>query len=378
MRFRFRQLIHDEREQVAVTRAIADGHWAGNGLVGRRTEARLTEILGAGTALLTTSCTHALEMAFVVAGVEAGDEVILPNFAFVSCANAIVQMGARPIFADVEPQTLSLDPASLREHITHKTRAVLAIDYAGLPAQHAAISKLSREHDLKYIEDAAHGIGATLNGQALGTLGDIGCLSFHATKNISCGEGGALIVSNPKQLALAEQVREKGTDRARFLAGEVDKYTWRTRGSSYVLSDILASILEIQLSRLELITSRRRAVFERYLQRLSPHASLGFSLPVVPEGARVNGHIFWLLVDGGETRRALFLSRLKEAGVESTFHYQPLNRSVFATSNDLFRARLPVSERAAESILLLPIHAQLELSQVDEICDIVIDIARAT
>ncbi|MCC6805907.1 MAG: dTDP-4-amino-4,6-dideoxygalactose transaminase [Deltaproteobacteria bacterium] len=362
------ELEFDAREAAAAQAAILGGAWQGHGRVGRRVEEKLSAALGGGDALLTTSCTHAIEMAVALAGVEPGDEVIVPSYAFVSCANAVVQLGGVPVFADSEAKTLGLDAASVEAKITGRTKAVLVIDYAGLAADHRALRALCAKYDLFYIEDAAHGIGARQDGKALGTFGDAACFSFHATKNIACGEGGALWVGRGDRLALAEQMREKGTDRARFLHGLVDKYTWRTRGSSYVLSDILAAVLEVQLSRLDAVTKQRRALFEAYLARLQPKAAkLGLRLPVVPAGAEPNGHLMWAMLDG--KRRDPALKALRAAGVDAAFHYLALHRSPYAQEHGFDRGALPMAEQAAATLLRLPLHSRLSVDDIKTICE---------
>ncbi len=362
------ELMFDAREAAAAAEVLSTSAWQGDGKFCKRAEQKLSDLLGGGDALLTTNCTHAIEMAVALAGVGPGDEVIVPSYAFVSCANAVVQLGGTPVFADSETQTLGLDPRSVEAAITGRTKAVLVIDYAGLSADHTALRALCAKYDLFYIEDAAHGIGAKQDGKALGTFGDASCFSFHATKNISCGEGGALWVSRADRLSYAEQMREKGTDRKRFLHGLVDKYTWRTRGSSYVMSDILAAVLDVQLGRLAAVTQKRRTLFEAYLARLAPkQKQLGFSLPVVPKGAEPNGHLMWVMVDGG--RRDHVLSALRKEGVDAVFHYLALHKSPYAQEHGLDRMALPVAERAGASLLRLPLHPGLSVADVQTICD---------
>ncbi len=277
----------DAREEAAVREALS-GQVSGDGPIGRRVEGRLAGLLGASRVLLTTSGTHALELALLALGVGPGQEVICPSFTFVSSANAVLRVGARPVFAEIEETTLGLDPADVERRITTRTAAVLPVHYAGVAPDMEALLGLARRHGLRVVEDAAQGLGAAWRGRALGTLGDAGCLSFHETKNVTCGEGGALVVSDPELAHRAEIAREKGTNRAAFLRGEVDKYTWVAEGSSYVLSDLLAAVLLAQLQKLDAIQTRRASVVARYRQGLAGWAAeRGVRLPpTCPSGRR--------------------------------------------------------------------------------------------
>ena len=249
----------DAREEEAVREALA-GQVSGDGPIGRRVEARLAGQLGASRVLLTTSGTHALELALLALGIGPGQEVVCPSFTFVSSANAVLRVGARPVFADIEEDTLGLDPADVERRLTPRTSALLPVHYAGVAPDMEALLALARQRGLRVVEDAAQGLGATWRGRALGTLGDAGCLSFHETKNVTCGEGGALVLADPEIARRAEIAREKGTNRAAFFRGEVDKYTWVAEGSSYVLSDVLAAILDAQLDKLARIQALRAEV----------------------------------------------------------------------------------------------------------------------
>src|SRR3989454_2118540 len=246
----------DEAEARRITEALA-GRVGGDGPFGRRVEGRLAERLGAHRVLLTTSCTHALELALLALGVGREDEVVCPSFTFVSTANAVLRVGARPVFADIEDRTLGLDPADVERRISPRTVGVLPVHYAGIAADMARLLDLARSRRLKVVEDAAHGLAASFRGRPLGTLGDAGCFSFHETKNVTCGEGGAVTFADAAVAERAEVIREKGTNRSAFLRGEVDKYTWVAEGSSYVLSDVLAAMLDAQLDKLEEIQVRR-------------------------------------------------------------------------------------------------------------------------
>ena len=249
----------DGREQAAVSVAL-EGRVAGDGPIGKRVEKRLESTLGAHRVLLTTSCTHAMELALLALGIGSGQEVICPSFTFVSTANAVLRVGARPVFADIEETTLGLDPADVERRITGQTAAVMPVHYTGVAPDMRTLLDLSRRHQLKVVEDAAQALGARWQGRHLGTLGDAGCFSFHESKNITCGEGGAVAIGDPELARRAEIIREKGTNRAAFLRGELDKYTWVAEGSSYVLSDVLAAILDAQLDKLPEVQARRAAV----------------------------------------------------------------------------------------------------------------------
>jgi dTDP-4-amino-4,6-dideoxygalactose transaminase len=253
----------DEEEQTRVREALA-GRVAGNGPFGQKVEERLERLLGAHRVLLTTSCTHALELALLAHGIGAGDEVVCPSFTFVSTANAILRVGAQPVFADIEDRTLGLDAGDVARRLGPRTAALLPVHYAGVAPDMDRLQALARDARLKVIEDAAQGLAAEFRGRALGTLADGGCFSFHETKNITCGEGGALALMDGEVAARAEIIREKGTNRSAFLRGEVDKYTWVAEGSSYVLSDILAAVLDAQLDKLDAIQQRRAWAAARY------------------------------------------------------------------------------------------------------------------
>jgi dTDP-4-amino-4,6-dideoxygalactose transaminase len=364
------ELEHDAREAAAAAAAIDTQQWTGHGRIGRRVEEQLALMFAPGEVLLATSCTHAIEMALALAEVGPGDDVIVPSYAFVSCANAVVQLGAKPVFADIELDTLGIDPSSVDAVRTPRTKAILGIDYAGLPLRYGELLPLIEKHEWFFIEDAAHGFGARYQGKLLGTFGDAGCFSFHATKNISCGEGGGLWLSDARLIGLAEQMREKGTDRTRFLNGLVDKYTWRTRGSSYVLSDILAAVLEVQLQKADAINARRREHFEAYCRELgSKSGALSITAPKIAKDAEPNGHLMWVLLHGGAKRRDEVMARLRQAGTDASFHYLPLHESPYAKENGFYRGPLANSERAAAELVRLPLHSRMSDADRKEIIE---------
>jgi dTDP-4-amino-4,6-dideoxygalactose transaminase len=347
----------DERELSRVQQALA-GRIAGDGPFGQKVEKRLAEMLGVPRVLLTTSCTHALELALMSLGIGPGDEVICPSFTFVSTANAVLRVGATPVFADIEAQSLGLDPADVLRRLSPRTRAIVPVHYAGVAADMDGLLELARRHELLVVEDAAQAIGSSYRGQALGTLGNAGCFSFHETKNVTCGEGGALVVHDEDVAARAEIVREKGTNRHAFLRGEVDKYTWVLEGSSYVLSDVLAAILDAQLDKMAEMQERRAAIAARYRTGLAAWSARHRVRLSTSEPERSgNDHIFYLLFERAEQRdRAM--GRLKARGVGAVFHYVPLHSSPkgrgLAPSLDL-----PVTDRVASTLLRLPIHPGL-------------------
>lgn len=358
----------DEEEQTRVREALA-GRVAGNGPFGQKVEERLERLLGAHRVLLTTSCTHALELALLAHGIGAGDEVVCPSFTFVSTANAILRVGARPVFADIEDRTLGLDAGDVAGRLGPRTAALLPVHYAGVAPDMDRLQALARDARLKVIEDAAQGLAAEFRGRALGTLADGGCFSFHETKNITCGEGGALALMDGEVAARAEVIREKGTNRGAFLRGEVDKYTWVAEGSSYVLSDILAAVLDAQLDKLDRVQERRAWAAARYQAGLSDWArAQGVGLPPVWTDRRVSHHLFYVLMPD-EAARDRLQARLRSLGVLATFHYVPLHSAPHARALGLSGTGLPVTERVAGSLLRLPLHAQLSAEEVDRVID---------
>ncbi len=361
----------DEAEIEAVTRLIHGGKIGGAGPATKRLEAEMSAYLGVANVFLTTSGTHALELAMHSLRISPGDEVICPSFTFVSTANAALIRGAKPVFAEIRPDTLNLCPEDTARRITPRTRAICPVHYAGIACDMDAFLKLAETHNLYIVEDAAHAIGARYKGKPLGGIGDVGCFSFHDTKNVVCGEGGAFASRNPKVASLAEMICEKGTDRSRFLRGEIDRYTWREPGSSYILSEILAVILEVQWKKMERINKRRVEIFHRYENGLRDFAKTGrLTLPYVPENCEINGHIFYTLHPTA-TDRNRCLAELRERGVPASFHFIPLHGSPFARrelgTEDL---SLPVTESAARRLVRLPIHSGLTDDQVDYVLSV--------
>jgi len=357
---------YGEPEAVRIAEALR-GRTAGDGPLGRRVERRLAEMLGVKRVLLTTSCTHALELALLTLGIGPGQEVICPSFTFVSTANAILRVGARPVFAEIEERSLGLDVADVAARVTGKTAALLPVHYAGVAPDMEGLLGLARGRGLRVIEDAAQGLGATWRGRPLATLGDMGCLSFHETKNVSCGEGGALVVDDTTLAGRAEVIREKGTNRSAFLRGEVDKYTWVAEGSSYILSDVLAGILDAQLDRFVEIQARRARVVARYQAGLADWArARGVRITETQPERGPNHHIFMLLFPGEGLRNAA-MDHLKSKGVLATFHYIPLHSSPFGRTLAPAGLELPVTDRVARTLLRLPLHPLLTEEDVDRV-----------
>lgn len=361
----------DSREAERVQEALS-GKVAGDGPFCRKVEKRLRAQLDSPHVLLTTSCTHALELALMALGIGPGQEVMVPSFTFVSTANAVLRAGARPVFADIEDRTLGLDPAHAEKRLTPRTTALCIVHYGGIAAEMDALLDLARRKGLKIVEDAAQGLGAAFRGRALGTLGDAGCFSFHETKNLTCGEGGAVALRDSEAAQRAEVIREKGTNRSAFLRGEIDKYTWVLEGSSYVLSDILAAVLDAQLDKQEEIAQRRDRIAARYYASLEGwSAAHGVRLPLRSPERTSNQHIFYLLFPE-ESARDAALASLRKSGVMATFHYVPLHSS---PQGRLVadQERFPVTDRVAGTLLRLPIHPLLRDEDVSRVVEAVCD-----
>lgn len=313
------------REMVYLAEAVRQRALAGDGPFTARCSRWLEERTGTRRALLTHSCTAALEMAALLAGIGPGDEVIMPSFTFVSTANAFVLRGAAPVFVDIRPDTLNLDERLIEEAVTPRTRAVAVVHYGGVACEMDTILETARKHNLLVIEDAAQGAAAFYKGRALGAIGGLGALSFHETKNLVCGEGGALLVNDPRLVTAAEIIREKGTDRARFFRGEVDKYTWQMAGSSFLPGELAAAFLWAQLEEADTLTDLRVRAWERYHALLAGLEAEGLlRRPVVPPECRHNGHLYYILLAEGIEREPV-LRALKAAGIGAVFHYVPLH-----------------------------------------------------
>ena len=338
-----------------LSESISAGHISGNGPFTKQAEARITEILGNDKTLLTTSCTHALEMAALLLRLQPGDEVIVPAFTFVSTASAFMLYGAKPIFVDVRQDTLNIDIDQVEAAITSRTKAICVVHYGGIACEMERLVKISRDHNLVLIEDNAHGLFAKYKGKYLGTFGALATQSFHETKNITCGEGGALIINDPSLSERAEILREKGTDRTKFLRGQVDKYTWVDVGSSWVISDLLAAILYGQLLRADEIYLQRIKIWSRYHNELASWASSNSVItPTVPDGCEHTGHVYHLRFQRG-IQRDKFIEHLKNLGIYAVFHYQPLHLSTVGRSIGGKDGQFPITESAGDCLIRLPL-----------------------
>lgn len=328
----------------------------GDGPFTARCHQWLEERFGAEKALLTTSGTSALEMAAILCELEPGDEVILPSFTFSTTATAFVLAGAKLVFVDILPDTMNLDETKIEEAITDRTRVIVPVHYAGVACDMDAILDIARRHNLKVVEDAAQGVMSTYKGRALGTLGDFGCYSFHETKNYSAGEGGALLVNDPACVERAEIIREKGTNRARFFRGQVDKYTWVDYGSSYLPSDMNAAYLWGQLEAADAINEDRLATWNAYYEAFEPLAQAGLvQLPFVPDDCQHNAHMFYLVCDSLEQRTAL-IDFMKARGVQLVFHYIPLHSSPAGERFGRFHGKDEHTTSISERLVRLPLY----------------------
>ena len=358
------------REFEYMQEAIANWHISGDGAFTRRCNALLEEALGVPKALLTTSCTHALEMAALLLEIEPGDEVIVPSFTFVTTANAFVLRGAKPVFADIRPDTLNIDEEQVERLINPRTKAILVVHYAGVGCEMDSLCEMAQRHRVAIVEDNAHGLFGKYKGRFLGTFGSLASLSFHETKNFTCGEGGALLINDLRYAERAEIIREKGTDRSRFFRGQVDKYTWVDLGSSYLPSDILAAFLYAQLEARDQIQSIRRRVWEYYYDHLQEWAEdEGVQLPVVPTHCQQPYHLFHLLLPSLEQRQA-FLAHLRTHDVSSVFHYLPLHISEMGKRFGGKAGDCPVTEDIADRLARLPFHNSLTEADQERVVDL--------
>jgi dTDP-4-amino-4,6-dideoxygalactose transaminase len=349
-----------------ISEAINHGHASGDGPFTRKCHALLEGQLGVPKVLLTTSCTHALEMAALLLDIQPGDEVIVPSFTFVSTVSAFVLRGARPVFVDIRADTLNPDEAQLERLITPRSKAIVAVHYAGVGCEMDAILDIAGRYGVAVVEDNAHGLFGKYKGQYLGTFGCLAAQSFHETKNFSCGEGGALLINDPQYIERAEIIREKGTNRSRFFRGQVDKYTWVDLGSSYLPSDILAAFLYAQLESREQIQARRRRIWEYYHEHLQGWAQEhNVRLPVVPAHCEQPYHMFYLLLPSLEKRQAL-IAHLKARDILSVFHYLPLHLSDMGRRFGGKQGDCPVTEDVSDRLLRLPFYN--ELSEAEQAC----------
>lgn len=346
---------------------IENQHTSGDGLFTKKCHSILEETLGVKKALLTTSCTHALEMTGLLLDLEPGDEVIVPSFTFVSTINAYVLRGARPVFADIRPDTLNLDETRLESLITPRTKAIVVVHYAGVACEMDEIMRIAGKHQIPVIEDNAHGLFGKYKGQYLGTFGSLATQSFHETKNFNCGEGGALLINDEQYVERAEIIREKGTNRSRFFRGQVDKYSWVDVGSSYLMSDLLASYLYAQLEIAEEIQNKRKQIWTIYDNALRDWAENNqVLLPVVPEECEQAYHMFYLLLPSLEHRHNL-IQHLKANGILSVFHYLPLHLSEMGKKFGGKEGDCSVTEAVSDRLLRLPFYNSFTESEQEQV-----------
>ena len=354
-----------------MSQAVARGQISGDGEFTRRCHELLQRELGVPAVLLTTSCTHALELAAILLDLKPGDEVIVPDFTFVSTANAFVLRGAIPVFVDIRSDTLNLDERLLEQKVTPRTRAIVPVHYAGVGCDMERIGEIAARRGIAVVEDNAHGLFGSRAGRLLGTWGAMSTLSFHETKNFSCGEGGALVINDPGFITRAEIVREKGTNRKRFFRGEVDKYTWVDIGSSFLPSDMLAAYLLGQLEQKKKVLASRKRIYERYARELADWAArIGARLPTIPAGCESSYHMFYVILPSLQSRTALIAS-LKSRGILAVFHYQPLHLSEMGRRWGGRTGDCPVTEDVSDRLLRLPFYTDMAASEQDRVIEAV-------
>lgn len=356
------------KETEYIRQAVEDNRMiCGDGPFTKKCSAWMKEKFHTQEVLLTTSCTHALEMAAYLAGIGPGDEVIMPSYTFVSTADAFVLRGATCVFVDIHPETMNMDETKIEDAITEKTKAIVPVHYAGVSCAMDEIMTIAAKHQLKVIEDAAQGVNAWYKGRALGTIGDFGCYSFHETKNYSMGEGGALLFQEEEYLERAEILREKGTNRSKFFRGQIDKYTWVDYGSSYLPSDMNAAYLWAQLEEAEKINQKRLSIWSFYHEELKPLADRGLiEQPFIPEYASHNAHMYYIKVKDLETRTKL-LAELKKQGILSVFHYVPLHSAEAGRKFGRFHGEDVYTTRESERLMRLPMYYSLSLEEAAEV-----------
>jgi dTDP-4-amino-4,6-dideoxygalactose transaminase len=361
-----------------IRQAVSGGHISGDGLFTKRCQGILEQTLGAHKALLTTSCTHALEMAALLLDLQPGDEVVVPSFTFVSTVNAFVLRGAVPRFADIRPDTLNLDEARLESALTPRTRAIVAVHYAGVGCEMDEILDIAGKRGIAVVEDNAHGLYGKYRGRYLGTFGCLATQSFHETKSVTCGEGGALLINEPQYVERADIIREKGTDRSRFFRGEVDKYTWVDVGSSYLPSDVLAAFLCAQLEACDRIQLQRRNIWTRYRESLADWARANdVRLPVVPPHCEQPYHMFYLVMPS-LSQRQRFIEHLKTRGILAVFHYQPLHLSEMGRRFGGKPGGCPITEDVSDRLLRLPFYSSLTEDDQARVVKSVVEFGHAT
>ena len=356
-----------------IKQAVDFGKLCGDGEFTKRCSAWMRDKFQVSHVLMTTSCTHALEMAAYLCDLKPGDEVILPSYTFVSTADAFVLRGAKLVFVDIHPETMNIDETKIEAAITEKTKVIVPVHYAGVSCAMNEILDIAKKYNLKVVEDAAQGVNAYYNGKALGTIGDFGCYSFHETKNYSMGEGGALVFQKDEYLEAAEILREKGTDRSKFFRGQVDKYTWVNYGSSYLPSDMNAAYLYAQLEMADEIDKKRHAIYDYYDKKLRPLAQAGYiEQPYVPEYASHNAHMYFIKTKDLEERTKL-IQYLREKGIWSVFHYIPLHSAAAGRKFGRFHGEDVYTTKESERLMRLPMFYNLEMDKVEYVAQCILD-----
>ena len=357
------------KEYEYIKEAVDAQKICGDGQFTKKCNKWIEDKTGTSKALLTTSCTHATELAALLAEIKPGDEVIMPSYTFVSTADAFVLRGATPVFVDIRPDTMNIDETKIEEAITDRTKAIVPVHYAGVGCEMDVIMEIARRHNLLVIEDAAQGIMATYKGRQLGSIGDFGCYSFHETKNYSMGEGGAILIKDEKYIEKAEIFREKGTDRSKFYRGQVDKYRWQDFGSSYLPSELNAAYLWAQLELADEINDTRLARWNQYYELLTPLANAGkIELPFVPDYCEHNGHMFYIKVKDLEERTA-FIAYMENEGIKPVFHYIPLHTAPAGLKYGRFSGKDVYTTKESERLVRLPMYYSLRTDEVEFICE---------
>ncbi|WP_114948347.1 dTDP-4-amino-4,6-dideoxygalactose transaminase [Microvirga calopogonii] len=353
-----------------IREAIGLGQLSGDGSFTYKCQAQLIRLIGAEAVLLTHSCTAALEMAAMLIGIEPGDEVIMPSYTFVSTANAVVLRRGVPVFVDIRPDTLNIDEDLIESAITPRTKAIFPVHYAGVPAEMDRINEIARQYNLYVVEDAAQALGSTYKGRSAGSLGHLAAFSFHETKNIISGEGGALAINDKGLIERAEIIREKGTNRKRFFRGQVDKYTWVDAGSSFLPGELIAAFLHGQLDRIDVIQSDRMTTWTRYNEALQPFHNRGLGLPFIPQTCTHNAHLYYIILPNLELRQSL-IARLREDGINAPFHYVPLHTSPAGLKLAKTSGMLPYTENLSDRLVRLPLFPQIG-EQLERVIDRVV------
>ncbi len=349
--------------------SVLSGKISGDGLYTKKCHDLMERVFGAKKVLLTTSCTHSLELASILIDLKEGDEVIAPSYTFVSTVNSFMLRGAKPVFVDIRLDTKNIDESLIEEKITSKTKAIVPVHYAGVSCNMDKINDIAKKHNLYVVEDAAQGVNAMYKNNFLGTIGTFGCYSFHETKNFICGEGGALVINDERFIERAEIVREKGTNRSKFFRGEIDKYTWVDIGSSYLPSDVLAAFLYAQLENMDKINSIRKNIFDRYYKGLHDLEKEGkIQLPVIPHDCVSNYHMFYIMLEN-EIQRNDLINHLKQQGITSVFHYVPLHSSPMGLQLGFKEGDLPVTENISRRLLRLPFYNDMTEEEQDYVID---------